>query len=65
MKSKIISTLTCSYDLYDFLLPDYTKLFKKYWKLNTHNVLIGESKTYNSNLSNPRENERWSKRSMG
>ena len=49
MKSKIISTLTCSYDLYDFLLPDYTKLFKKYWKLNTHNVLIGESKTYNSN----------------
>ena len=47
-----ISTLTCSYDSYHFLCQDYDKLFRKYWKLDTHNILIGETKSYDSDKFN-------------
>ena len=40
-----ISTLTCSYDPYNFLFQDYDKLFRKYWKLDTHNILVGDPST--------------------
>ena len=46
MKHSEISTLTCSYDSYSFLWQDYKKLFNKYWLLNTHNVVIGETKSF-------------------
>tara|TARA_Y100000310_G_scaffold330269_1_gene401631 strand:+ start:6457 stop:7176 length:720 start_codon:yes stop_codon:yes gene_type:complete len=40
-----ISTLTCSYDSYSFLWEDYKKLFDKYWLLDTHNVVVGETQS--------------------
>ena len=44
MKKHIeLTTLTLSYDLYHFLWQDYSKLFNKYWKLDTHNLVIGET----------------------
>ena len=43
MKHSQVSTLTCSYDSYSFLWEDYKKLFNKYWLLDTHNVVIGET----------------------
>jgi len=54
MKHNKISTLTCSYDPYHFLFQDYNKLFCKYWKLDTHNVLVGESseRSYDSDQFN-------------
>jgi hypothetical protein len=52
MKHKEISTLTCSYDTYHFLWQDYDKLFRKYWKLNTHNIAVGETISYNSDQFN-------------
>lgn len=44
MENKI-STLTCSYDSYSFLWEDYKKLFNKYWLLDTHNVVVGETES--------------------
>ncbi len=38
-----LSTLTLSFDSYHFLWNDYGKLFYKYWKLNTHNIVVGET----------------------
>ena len=52
MKHKEISTLTCSYDTYHFLWQDYDKLFRKYWKLDTHNIAVGETISYDSDQFN-------------
>ena len=46
MEHSQISTLTCFYDSYSFLWEDYKKLFNKYWLLNTHNVVVGETKLF-------------------
>jgi len=47
-----LTTLTLSYDLYHFLWPDYCKLFNKYWKPNTHNIVIGETLSETSSSKN-------------
>ena len=48
MKHPDISTLTCACDSYLFLWEDYAKLFNKYWLLDTHNVVVGETKSLKS-----------------
>ena len=73
MKHSDISTLTCACDPYLFLWEDYTKLFNKYWLLNTHNVVVGETKSLKSKnfdfiapgrLKNSAGKDLWGKRTL-
>ena len=44
-----ISTVMCTYDTYDFLWPNYVKLWNKYWEPDTHNIIIGETISHTEN----------------